>query len=101
MVIDTILPKVAEQSLADYIDVFCEKGYFDLEDTERLIKAGQKHNLKAKIHVNQFNSFGGVKLASELGVLTVDHLEELTEDDILTLKKGTTIPVALPGCSFF
>ena len=101
MVIDTILPKVAEQSLADYIDVFCEKGYFDLEDTERLIRAGQKHNLKAKIHVNQFNSFGGVKLASELGVLTVDHLEELTEDDILTLKKGTTIPVALPGCSFF
>jgi len=101
MVIDTILPKVAEQSLADYIDVFCEKGYFDLEDTERLIKAGQKHNLKAKIHVNQFNSFGGVKLASELGALTVDHLEELTEDDILTLKKGTTIPVALPGCSFF
>jgi len=101
MVIDTILPRVAEQGLADYIDVFCEKGYFDLEDTRRLIEAGQKHNLKAKIHINQFNSFGGVKLASELGALTVDHLEELTEDDILTLKKGTTIRVALPGCSFF
>lgn len=101
MVIDTILPRVAEEGLADYIDVFCEKGYFDLKDTERLIKAGKKYNLKAKIHVNQFNSFGGVKLATELGALTVDHLEELTEDDIMALKEGDTIPVALPGCSFF
>jgi len=101
MVIDTILPKVAKKGLADYIDVFCEKGYFDLKDTERLIKAGQKHNLKVKIHVNQFNSFGGVKLASRLGALTVDHLEELTEDDVLALREGKTIPVALPGCSFF
>jgi len=101
MVIDTILPRVAEEGLADYIDVFCEKDYFNLKDTERLIKAGQKHNLKSKIHVNQFNSFGGVKLASEPGALTVDHLEELTEDDVLALKKENTIPVALPGCSFF
>ena len=67
---------VAEEKLADYIDVFCEKGYFDLEDTENMIEAGKKYGLKSKIHVNQFNSFGGIQLAAKKNVLSVDHLEK-------------------------
>ncbi|MFN2261807.1 MAG: imidazolonepropionase [Psychroflexus sp.] len=101
MVIDEILPEVANQNLADYIDVFCEKGYFDLEDTEKIIEAGKKYGLKAKIHVNQFNAFGGIKVATDHQALSVDHLEELSVNDIVELKKSETIPVALPSCSFF
>jgi imidazolonepropionase len=95
------LPFVAENQLADYVDVFCEKGYFDLKDTEDILKASTSLGLKAKIHVNQFNAFGGVELATKYKALSVDHLEELTDEDIKALKQSETIPVALPGCSFF
>ncbi|SEA29003.1 imidazolonepropionase [Psychroflexus halocasei] len=101
MVIEDILPAVAEEKLADYIDVFCEKGYFDLEDTENMIEAGKKFGLKSKIHVNQFNSFGGIQLAAEKNVLSVDHLEEMKFEDYKSLKKSETIAVALPSCSFY
>jgi len=101
LVINKILPKVAEENLADYIDVFCEKGYFSLEDTERILKAGKLYNLIPKIHVNQFNAFGGVALAVKYKALSVDHLEELDEEDIRALKGSNTIPVALPSCSYF
>lgn len=101
MVIEDILPAVAEEKLADYIDVFCEKGYFDLEDTENMIEAGKKFGLKSKIHVNQFNSFGGIQLAAEKNVLSVDHLEEMEFEDYKSLKKSETIAVALPSCSFY
>ncbi|MGO2101457.1 MAG: imidazolonepropionase [Psychroflexus halocasei] len=101
MVIEDILPAVAEEKLADYIDVFCEKGYFDLEDTENMIEAGKKYGLKSKIHVNQFNSFGGIQLAAEKNVLSVDHLEEMEFEDYKSLKKSETIAVALPSCSFY
>lgn len=101
MVIEDILPAVAEEKLADYIDVFCEKGYFDLEDTENMIEAGKKFGLKSKIHVNQFNSFGGIQLAAKRNVLSVDHLEEMKFDDYKSLKKSETIAVALPSCSFY
>ncbi len=100
-IIDKTLPEVAKHNLADYIDVFCEKGYFDLHDTERILEAAQKYGLRPKIHVNQFNAFGGVKKAVDFNALSVDHLEELKEDDILALKNSNTLPVALPGCSFF
>lgn len=101
MVIEEILPEVVEEKLADYIDIFCEKGYFDLEDTENVIKAGQKHGLKSKIHVNQFNSFGGIQLAAKHEILSVDHLEEMNFDDFKSLKQTNTIAVALPSCSFY
>jgi len=101
LVINEILPRVAKEHLADYIDVFCEKGYFSLEDTERIIKAGKEYGLRAKIHVNQFNAFGGVALGVKYDALSVDHLEELNDEDIFALKGSSTMPVALPSCSYF
>ena len=97
LMLEQVLPQVKAEELADYIDVFCEEGYFDLDDTKRVLMAG----LPAKIHVNQFNAFGGVPLAVELGALTVDHLEELEEEDIRALQSSETMAVALPGCSHF
>ena len=96
-----MLPKVAEENLADYIDVFCEKGYFSLKDTERILIAGKAYNLIPKIHVNQFNAFGGVALGVKYNALSVDHLEELNQEDIIALQDSNTIPVALPSCSYF
>lgn len=101
LVINELIPTVSQQRLADYIDVFCEKGYFSLEDTERILKAGQQFGLLPKIHVNQFNAFGGVALGVKYNALSVDHLEELTDDDIAALKNTSTMPVALPSCSYF
>jgi len=101
LVINNMLPKVAEENLADYIDVFCEKGYFSLKDTERILIAGKAHNLIPKIHVNQFNAFGGVALGVKYNALSVDHLEELNQEDIIALQDSNTIPVALPSCSYF
>ncbi|RRO21466.1 imidazolonepropionase [Flavobacteriaceae bacterium 14752] len=100
-IINKTLPEVAKHNLADYVDVFCEKGYFDLVDTERILKTAKSYGLKAKIHVNQFNAFGGVQKAVDYEALSVDHLEELTKDDIKALQASKTLPVALPGCSFF
>lgn len=101
MVLEEILPAVAEEQLADYIDIFCEKGYFDLEDTENIIEAGKKYGLKSKIHVNQFNSIGGIQMAAKHNILSVDHLEEMTTEDLDFLKGSETIAVALPSCSFY
>jgi imidazolonepropionase len=96
-----MIPEVAAQKLADYIDVFCEEGYFDLEDTEKILSAGARFGLKGKIHVNQFNAIGGVALGVAMEVLSVDHLEELIEEDLMALENSQTMPVALPGCSLF
>lgn len=100
-VIQEILPAVAKENLADYIDIFCEQGYFTVEDTKKLLKAAAKYNLRPKIHVNQFNAIGGVKAGVDNNALSVDHLEEMREDDILALRNSDTMPVALPGCSLF
>ena len=96
-----MIPEVAAQKPADYIDVFCEEGYFDLEDTEKILSAGARFGLKGKIHVNQFNAIGGVALGVAMEVLSVDHLEELIEEDLMALENSQTMPVALPGCSLF
>jgi len=96
-----LIPKVAEEKLAQYIDVFCEKGYFGLDETEQVLKAGTAYGLIPKIHVNQFNAFEGVALGIKYGALSVDHLEELNPEDIEALKQSDTIPVALPACSYF
>ncbi|TXE17296.1 imidazolonepropionase [Psychroserpens burtonensis] len=101
LVVNEMIPAVAKDNLADYIDVFCEKGYFNLEDTERVLKAGIEHGMTPKIHVNQFNAFGGVALGVKYNALSVDHLEELNSVDITALQQSNTIAVALPSCSYF
>ena len=101
LVINKMLPDFATKSLVDYVDIFCEKNYFTANDTEQLIKEAKKYNTPAKIHVNQFNSIGGIKIAVRNKAISVDHLEVVNEQDIAELKKGSTMPVLLPGCSFF
>ncbi|MFO8148000.1 MAG: imidazolonepropionase [Bacteroidota bacterium] len=101
MVITEILPAVARENLAEYIDIFCEKGYFNIEDTNRLLEAGQKYGLQPKIHVNQFNAIGGVQAGVAHNALSVDHLEVMKPKDIKSLIGTPTMPVALPGCSLF
>ena len=101
LVIDTILPKVAKEKLADYIDIFCEQGYFTVEDTNRLLSAAKEYGLKPKIHVNQFHAIGGVQAGVDNNALSVDHLEVMRPEDIESLKGTETMPVALPSCSLF
>jgi len=96
-----MLPKVASEGLADYIDIFCEDGYFSVEDTDRILSEGKKYDLIPKIHVNQFNAIGGVSAGVKYNALSVDHLEVLTPQDIQALQNSETMPVALPSCSFF
>ncbi len=96
-----MIPAVAANGLADYIDVFCETGYFSVEQSVQIMKAGIAHGLPPKIHVNQFTAIGGIRAAVDCNALSVDHLELITEDDILALQGSRTMPVALPGCSFF
>ncbi|WP_456379235.1 imidazolonepropionase [Lutibacter sp.] len=101
IVINEILPIVAKENLAEFIDVFCETGYFSVEDTERLLEAAQKFGLIPKIHVNQFTAIGGVQAGVKFKALSVDHLEEMRDEDIEALKGTITMPVALPSCSYF
>lgn len=101
LIINEMLPKIAEENLADYIDAFLETGYFSVEETERIMEAGKKYGLAAKIHVNQFTAIDGIKACVEHGARSVDHLEIVTDDDIEILKNSKTMPVALPSCSYF
>ena len=96
-----MLPRVAEEKLATYVDIFCEKGYFTSEDTAYVLKTAQPYGLKPKIHVNQFNAIGGVAVGVRFKALSVDHLELICDEDLAVLAGSKTIPVALPGCSFF
>ena len=99
--INNMLPKIAEEKLADYIDAFLETGYFSVEETERIMEAGKKYGLPAKIHVNQFTAINGIAACVKHGALSVDHLEIVTDEDIEVLKNSDTMPVALPSCSYF
>lgn len=101
LIVDDMMPKVVDEQLADYVDVFCEKGYFELEATAKILEAANRLGLKARLHVNQFNSIGGIQLADRMHALSVEHLEVLTDDDMKTLESGSLLPVALPACSFF
>lgn len=101
MITQEMLPKIAQEGLADYIDAFLETGYFSVEQTKQVIEAGKKYGLPAKIHVNQFTSIGGIQLCVEHNVLSVDHLEVMSDEDIQVLKASNTMPVALPSCSYF
>jgi len=98
---EEMIPLVAKEKLAEYVDIFCEKGYFSVEDMERVVNAGKKHGLTPKVHVNQFNIIGGVPSAVKLGALSVDHLEVVNQEDIDALKGSITMPTLLPSCSFF
>ncbi|MBC6993982.1 imidazolonepropionase [Neolewinella lacunae] len=101
MLTEELLPQIAAEGLADYVDIFCEKNYFDVADTERVLAAGQRFGLAGKIHVNQFTALGGVAAGVAYGARSVDHLEVLEAEDLAALRGSTTMPVALPGCSFF
>lgn len=96
-----MLPEIAKEDLADFIDVFCERNYFSVEEMCRILDAGKQHGLIPKVHVNQFSSIGGIKAAIDKGALSVDHLEELTAEDIESLKGTSCMPTFLPGCSHF
>ena len=101
IIIKEMLPKIAAEKLADFIDVFCESGYFSVEETIRLMEAGKGFGLQPKIHVNQFTAINGIAAAVQHNALSVDHLEIVTAEDIAVLKDSATMPVALPSCSFF
>ena len=101
LLIADILPAIEKENLADFIDVFCETGYFSVADTQQILEAGKKHGLVGKIHVNQFTAIGGIQVGIENNVLSVDHLEEMRTEDIDALKNTKTMPVALPSCSYF
>ena len=101
LIINEMIPAIEKEKLADYIDVFCERNYFSVEQMSEILEAGIKIGLKPKVHVNQFSAMGGIRKAVELGALSVDHLEELADDDIDALKNSATIPTILPSCSHF
>jgi imidazolonepropionase len=101
LIINEMLPKIANEKLADYIDAFLETGYFSVHETERIMEAGKKYDLIPKIHVNQFTAISGIKACVKYEALSVDHLEIVTDEDIEILKGSITMPVALPSCSYF
>ena len=101
MLCNELMPKIAEENLADYVDVFCETGYFSVAETEKIMESGKKFGLTPKIHVNQFTIIGGIEAAVKAGALSVDHLEVLNDADIEALRDSKTIAVALPSCSYF
>jgi imidazolonepropionase len=101
LMINQVLPKVAAEGLADFVDAFCEEGYFSVDQMNQLIDAAQAVGIPAKVHVNQFNVIGGVEAAVKRNARSVDHLEELSNEDVEALSHGNTMPVALPACSFF
>jgi imidazolonepropionase len=101
LLIHEMLPLIAKEELADYIDVFCERNYFSTEEMERILDAGAIYGLKPKVHVNQFSVLGGVPAAISKGAISVDHLEELDQHDIAALANSTCVATLLPGCSHF
>jgi imidazolonepropionase len=101
LIVNEMLPAIAKENLADYIDAFLETGYFSIVETERVMEAGAKYGLRAKIHVNQFTAINGIAACVKHNALSVDHLEVVNDEDIEALKGTETMPVALPTCSFF
>ena len=101
LVINEMLPQVASEDLADFVDVFCDKGFFTVEDTDRILMAAMKYELKAKIHANELDYSGGIQVGVKYNALSVDHLEFTGEDEIKSLLNSDTIPTLLPGAAFF
>jgi imidazolonepropionase len=101
LVINEMIPRVASEELADYIDVFCDKGFFTIEETDRILLAGMKYGLRAKIHANELDYSGGIQLGVKYNALSVDHLEFTGDAEIECLKDSETMPTILPGAAFF
>ncbi|KAA5534707.1 imidazolonepropionase [Taibaiella lutea] len=101
LIINEMLPRVADEGLADYMDAFCEQGFFSVDETARLLEAGLKYNLKPKIHANQLHRSGGVQVGVKYNAISVDHLESMGEEEIEALRGSNTIPTLLPGAAFF
>jgi len=101
IVINEMIPVVTSEELADFIDVFCESGFFSVEDTERILMAGIKHGLRAKLHANQFDYSGGIQTGVKYNALSVDHLEYTGDEEIKILCNSETMPTLLPGAGFF
>lgn len=101
VVIEEMIPQAAEAGLADYVDVFCEDGYYSPEETEKILEAGLACGLKPRVHANQLGRSGGVQAGVGVKALSVDHLENIGGEEISLLKKSETMPTALPGAAFF
>ncbi len=101
IVINEMIPQVASEELADYIDVFCDKGFFTVEDTDRILMAGMKYGLRPKIHANELGYTGGIQVGVKYNALSVDHLEYTGEEEIKALTGSETMPTVLPGAAFF
>lgn len=101
LVINEMIPKVAAEGLADFIDVFCDQGFFTVEDTARILEAGIKYGMRPKIHANEMAVSGGVQVGVKYGAISVDHLEQMGDAEIECLKGTETMPTILPGCAFF
>ncbi|MEA3495153.1 MAG: imidazolonepropionase [Bacteroidota bacterium] len=101
IIVNEMLTVIEKEKLAEYIDIFIEKGFYSLEDGKRVIEAGKKHGLKPKIHVDQMNELGGVQLGVKNNAVSVDHLENIGEEGITALKNSKTIATLLPSCSFY
>jgi imidazolonepropionase len=101
LIINEMIPQVAADELADFIDVFCDKGFFSPQDTDRILLAGIKYGLRPKIHANELGYTGGVQVGVKYNALSVDHLEYIGDAEIQVLKGTETMPTVLPGAAFF
>lgn len=101
LIINEMIPMVASEELADYIDVFCDRGFFTVEDTDRILNAGMKYGLRPKIHANELDYSGGIQVGVKYNALSVDHLEYTGDAEIEALKDSETMPTILPGAAFF
>ncbi len=101
LIINEMLPMVAAEDLADYVDVFCDRGFFTVEDTDRILNAAMKYGLRPKIHANELDYSGGIQVGVKYDALSVDHLEYTGDDEIQALLNSETMPTLLPGASFF
>lgn len=101
LVINEMIPQVAAEELADYVDVFCDRGFFTVEDTDRILNAGMKYGMRPKIHANELDYSGGVQVGVKYNALSVDHLEYTGDAEIATLLGSETMPTVLPGAAFF
>ncbi|WP_282015175.1 imidazolonepropionase [Marinifilum flexuosum] len=101
LVINEMIPMVAAEELADYIDVFCDEGFFTVEETDRILNAGMKYGMRPKIHANELDYSGGIQVGVKYNALSVDHLEFVGEEEIKCLKDSETMPTVLPGAAFF
>jgi len=101
LVINEMIPLVAAEELADYIDVFCDKGFFTVEETDRILLAGMKHGMRPKIHANELDYSGGIQVGVKYDALSVDHLEFTGDEEIACLLASDTMATLLPGAAFF